>query len=69
MKTIKNTGPLFYGAKTNSTDPTISSGKIRCFFVRYETIEYDLKDFDHGVFQVHDANSEEAKMIAALVNL
>lgn len=68
MKTIKSTGPLFYGAKTDKT-PGVPKGKVHVHMVRYETLEMDAADFDVTTFKVHDANQPEPIAIAKLVDL
>lgn len=68
MKTIKSTGPLFYGAHTDKT-PGIPKGKVHVHLVRYETLEMDEKDFDATTFKIHDANQPEPRAIAKLVAL
>lgn len=69
MKTIKDSGPLLFLARTRESDPACPYGKIRLTFVRYSTVEYDAddKDFNRGSFKVHDANCAEAKELARLV--
>lgn len=71
MTTLKSTGPLFYAASTKPNPITgeVPAGKIHVHFVRYESYEYDLKEFEEQKVVVHNANSPEAKLIAALVAL
>lgn len=66
MKTVKSSGPLLYRVETEKTKG-VPKGKIRVHVVKYETYEINDADFDDMKFKIHDANSEEAKEIAALV--
>lgn len=68
MKTLSNTGPLFYAARTDKHQ-NVPKGKIHVDFVRYETLEIDEADFEKMTVHVHDANCREARLIAALVKL
>ena len=70
MKTIKDTGPLFYACRTDRMSD-VPKGKVRIFIVRYQTYEYEEEEFKklEGSFHVHDANSWEAREIAKLVAL
>lgn len=73
MKTIKDTGWLLHRVETNNEgkNPAIGKDKIRVRVVRYATYEYPLAEFGDtkGSFTIHDANCEEARMIAELVKL
>lgn len=66
MKTIKNTGPLFYSCETDKTKG-VPPGLVRVHVVRYETYEMTSEEFDACSFTIHDANCKEARTIAALV--
>jgi len=68
LKTIKATGPLLYRVDTDK-HPDCPKGKVLVHCVRYETYEIDSADFNEMKFKIHDANTEEAKAIAALVKL
>lgn len=69
MKTIKSEGPRLFAVKTRESKPEIPPGKMWLYFVRYEVLEYPANDptFQGQQFKVHDANCEEARMIADLV--
>lgn len=69
MTTISDTGPLLIACNTTQSRPEIGKGKIRVTFVRYSTVEYDIDNFKNGHFKVHDANCEEAKLVAKAVAL
>jgi hypothetical protein len=68
MKTIKATGQLAYRFETDQ-QPTVPAGKVHVHVVQYQTFELDAAEFEAMTFQIHDANSPEARTIAELVNL
>lgn len=63
MKTLKATGPQVFGVETDRR-PGVPAGKIHIFTVRYETYEMDRADFDRTQFEIHDANTPEAQLLA-----
>lgn len=71
MKTIKDTGPMLIGVFTNQTKPEIKPDHVRVVMARYQVYEYSKQEMMklEGSFNVHDANCEEAKLIAELVKL
>jgi len=70
MKTIRSTGPQLIAVHTDaSKSRKVPNGKVHVLCVRYETYEMDLKVFDKTTFNIHDANQEEAKIIAEAVKL
>lgn len=68
MKTLLSTGPQLLAVETPKT-PGVTPGTVRVKVVKYETYEIPDADFDAMRFQIHDANQEHAKLIAAAVNL
>lgn len=64
MKTLLSTGPLLFAVRTDQM-PDVPKGKVRVWTVRYEAYEIDAPDFDQMQFKIHDANTPEAKMLAA----
>jgi hypothetical protein len=70
MKTIKATGPLAYAFDLDPKEcPGLPRGHARVHVVAYQTFEMPMAEFERMQFQMHDANSEEARVIAALVAL
>lgn len=71
MKTVSDSGQLLYALKTVRSDPSILPGRIRVHCVRYSCYEYTAEEMkvNEGSFKIHDANSAEAREIAALVKL
>ncbi len=68
MRTIKATGQLLYKVKTPKTKG-VPEGHVHVMVVSYQTFEMTAAQFTESKFQIHDANSEEAKVISALVAL
>ena len=66
MKTIKAPGQQAYRFETDQT-PGVPKGHVWVHVVQYQTFEMPMKDFEERTFQIHDANSVEARRISELV--